>query len=206
MDDKGIILLTGYEAFADFKVNPSIAACMRLNNKTFNGYKVVVEEIPMRFGEVKDVIEGHVDQYKPAAVISTGVSSDGACIKLERVAINVTTANGASKEEQLPEGKPIREGGPVGYFSTLPLWKLLECLKKAEIPTVISNSAGTFGCNLVFYQLLDYLDRKGLNIPAGFIHVPRLPEQALDGKSPSMTLDLTTYALNVVVGMISNDL
>ena len=45
MDSKGIILLTGYEAFGDFKVNPSIAACMRLDGRTFNGYKVVVELI-----------------------------------------------------------------------------------------------------------------------------------------------------------------
>ena len=98
MDNKGIILLTGYEAFGDFKVNPSIAACMQLNNKTYNGYKVVVEEITMKFEEVKDVIEGHVSKYKPAAVLCTGVSREGACIKLERVAINITTAKGVSQE------------------------------------------------------------------------------------------------------------
>jgi pyroglutamyl-peptidase len=206
MDNKGIILLTGYEAFGEFEVNPSIAACMRLGDKTYNGYKVVVEEIPMRFGEVKDEIEGHVKKYRPAAVISTGVSSEGACIKLERVAINVTTATGASKEEQLPEAKPIRKGGPVGYFSTLPLEKFLEGLQGAGIPAVISNSAGTFGCNQIFYLLMDYLDREDLNIPAGFIHVPRLPEQALDGKTPSMALDLSAHALDVVVEMISKDL
>jgi pyroglutamyl-peptidase len=206
VEDKGIILLTGYEAFGDFKVNPSIAACMRLDDKTYDGYEVVVEEIPMRFAEVKDEIEGHVKKYRPAAVLSTGVSSEGACIKLERVAINVTTATGASKEEQLPEAEPIRKGGPVGYFSTLPLEKILEGLQGSGIPAVISNSAGTFGCNQIFYQLMDYLDREDLNIPAGFIHVPRLPEQALDGKTPSMALDLSARALDVVVEMISKDL
>ena len=206
MTHKGIILLTGYEAFGDFKVNPSIAACMHLNDKIYNGYRVVVEEIPMRFGEVKDEIEGHVGKYKPAAVLSTGVSSEGACIKLERVAINLTTAKGPSKKEQLPEGEPIRAGGPVGYFSTFPLGKFLDGLKRVGIPAVISNSAGTFGCNLIFYQLMDYLDRESINIPAGFIHVPRLPEQALDGKTPSMALDFTAHALDAVVEMISKDL
>ena len=29
MDEKGVILLTGYEAFGEFEVNPSIAACNR---------------------------------------------------------------------------------------------------------------------------------------------------------------------------------
>jgi pyroglutamyl-peptidase len=179
---------------------------MQLKDKIFHGYKFVVEEIPMRFGEVKEEIEGYIRKYRPAAVISTGVSSEGACIKLERVAINITTATGPSKEERLPKGEPIREGGPVGYFSTLPLWELFEGLKKTKIPALISNSAGTFGCNLIFYLLMDYLDSKGLNIPAGFIHVPRLPEQALDGKNPSMTLDLMAHALNEVVDMISSDL
>ncbi len=77
---------------------------------------------------------------------------------------------------------------------------------RTGIPALISNSAGTFGCNLIFYQLMDYLDRESINIPAGFIHVPRLPEQALDGKTPSMALDFTAHALDVVVEMVSKDL
>jgi len=45
MESKRIILLTGYEAFGDFEVNPSIAACIRLDGRIFNGYKIVVELI-----------------------------------------------------------------------------------------------------------------------------------------------------------------
>jgi pyroglutamyl-peptidase len=206
MESKGIILLTGYEAFGDFRVNPSIAACMRLDGKIFNGYKVVVEEISMDFTEVRDIIEGHLDKYRPAAVISTGVSREGASISLERVAINITTATGPSEEEELPTDEALRPGCPAAYLTTLPLWRLLEGLKTALIPAVISNSAGTLGCNQIFYQVMDYLDRNGMDIPAGFIHVPRLPEQALDGKNPSMTLDLIARALEIVVELIAKEL
>ncbi len=77
MSSKGTILLTGYEAFGDFKVNPSIAACMELDGRDIEGYRVAVEEITMKFNGVKEAIEGHLERYKPVAVVCTGVSGAG---------------------------------------------------------------------------------------------------------------------------------
>ena len=42
MSDEGTILLTGYEAFGDFKMNPSIAACLELDGRDIDGYRVAV--------------------------------------------------------------------------------------------------------------------------------------------------------------------
>jgi pyroglutamyl-peptidase len=42
-----VILLTGFEPFGGEKVNPSILACRKLDNKKFNGYTVKVEEVPL---------------------------------------------------------------------------------------------------------------------------------------------------------------
>ena len=50
---------------------------------------------------------------------------------------------------------------------------------------------------------MDYLAWMGIEIPAGFIHIPRLPEQALDGALPSMSLDLSARAMQVVVETLS---
>ena len=61
METKGIILLAGYEAFGDFKVNPSIAACLRRDGKTISGNRILFEEIPMRFKKVRGIIERHID-------------------------------------------------------------------------------------------------------------------------------------------------
>ena len=77
MPVKGTILLTGYEAFGDFSVNPSIAACRNLEGKEIEGYKISVEEITMKFDSVKAEIEGHLENYRPAATICTGVSGAG---------------------------------------------------------------------------------------------------------------------------------
>ena len=205
MSSKGTILLTGYEAFGDFEVNPSIAACMELEGRVFNGYVVAVEEITMRFSGVKEAIEGALERYRPSAVVCTGVSGAGAVIAVERVAINVFSAGGGVMGREAQDAA-IREDGPVGYFTTLPYRKILEALKEKGVPSRLSNSAGTVGCNLVFYYLMDHLAREGLDIPAGFVHVPRLPEQALDGRSPSMSLKLSVRALEVVLDVLSSGL
>jgi pyrrolidone-carboxylate peptidase len=60
MTEKGLILLTGFEAFREFKVNPSIVACRLLDGRVFNGYKVKVEKVTMKFDGVKEEIEGHI--------------------------------------------------------------------------------------------------------------------------------------------------
>jgi pyroglutamyl-peptidase len=199
------ILLTGFEPFGGSDVNPSILACKRLEGRAFNCFSIVVEEIPLRFHEIRGIIEGHIEEYGPAAVVCTG-QSGGPSIALERVAINIASAKIPYKCGYKPVDEPLNEDGPAAYFSRLPLRDLEAALKQAKIPVVISNSAGTYGCNQVFYHLMDYLARSGIGIPAGFIHVPSLPEQVVEKRQPSMTVDLIAEALEVVVDRISKRL
>jgi pyroglutamyl-peptidase len=86
------------------------------------------------------------------------------------------------------------------------LREILEAVKEAGVPVGISNSAGTFGCNQIFYHLMDYRSRLGLEIPAGFIHVPCLPEQAINKAKPSMSLDLMVEALKVAASTLASTL
>jgi pyroglutamyl-peptidase len=203
MVSKGVILLTGYEPFAEIKVNPSIESCRRLQGLTFNGYEVVVEEIPMRYQEVRGIIEGHIARHRPAAAISTGIHSRAPRIHVERVAINMGSSEGPPNFGYTRLDQPLKPEGPVAYFTTLPYRELLAALREAKVPAALSNSAGTVGCNQIFYHLMDYLAREGVDIPAGFIHIPRLPEQALDTPFPSMSLDLSARAMEVVVKTLS---
>ncbi len=194
-----VILLTGFEPFGGSEVNPSILACRKLEGKTFNGFRVEVGETPLRFNEIEQRLVDLMEAHSPSAVVCTGQSSR-ACISLERVAINLADAsripyNCGAK----PRDQRIVEDGPAAYFTRLPVRVLLEKLMKAKIPAEISNTAGTFGCNQIFYLLMRYIETDQLEIPAGFIHVPSLPEQIVEKKLPSMSLDTTVRALEVVV-------
>jgi pyroglutamyl-peptidase len=199
------ILLTGFEPFGGSTVNPSISACRRLEGKRVDGFEIVVEEIPLRFHEIRSAIEEHIARLDPAAVICTGQSSR-ALISLERVAINVANARIPYNCGTHPVDELLNGEGPAAYFSALPLMEILEAVKEAGVPVGISNSAGTFGCNQIFYHLMDYRSRLGLEIPAGFIHVPCLPEQAINKAKPSMSLDLMVEALKLAASTLASTL
>lgn len=199
------ILLTGFEPFGGSTVNPSISACRRLEGKRVNGFEIVVEEIPLRFHEIRSAIEEHIARLDPAAVICTGQSSR-ALISLERVAINIADARIPYNCGTHPVDERLNGEGPAAYFSALPLREILEAVKEAGVPVGISNSAGTFGCNQIFYHLMDYRSRLGLEIPAGFIHVPCLPEQAINKAKPSMSLNLIVEALEGAASTVASTL
>jgi pyroglutamyl-peptidase len=50
-------------------------------------------------------------------------------------------------------------------------------LRAAGLPASVSQSAGTFVCNHVFYGLMHSLQRHA-GTRGGFMHLPLLPEQA----------------------------
>ncbi|MFH1180770.1 MAG: pyroglutamyl-peptidase I [Candidatus Bathyarchaeota archaeon] len=199
------IMLTGFEPFGGSHINPSIEACKPLDGKLINGVKIKVVQIPLRYDEVKPDLIKAIEEIKPVAVICTG-QAGSSIINLERVAINVADARLPYNCGTQPVDKTIDPTGPTAYFSKLPLRKLLSALTEAKIPAVISNSAGTFGCNHIFYELMHYISESHIDIPAGFIHVPSLPEQVIGKNQASMSLSLITEALGVVLDTLSKDL
>jgi pyroglutamyl-peptidase len=70
----------------------------------------------------------------------------------------------------------VLPGAPAAYFSTLPIKAMVAGLRAAGYPASVSQSAGTFVCNHVFYGLQHRL--AGTAVRGGFMHIPLLPEQA----------------------------
>jgi pyroglutamyl-peptidase len=201
----GTIFLTGFEPFGNSKVNPSILACKSFNSEEIDGFKIRSFEIPLTYNSIKRNIISILEK-KASAIVCTG-QSPRAVISLERVAINIADV---SKTAYNCETKPIDEilekDGPAGYFSTLPLRKLEEKLKQNNIPCEISNSAGTFGCNQIFYHLMHYIAEEEITIPAGFIHVPSLPEQVVGKNMPSMSLETIKTGLGIILQTLIEEL
>jgi pyroglutamyl-peptidase len=78
---------------------------------------------------------------------------------------------------------------------------MLAAVRAAGVPAEQSLSAGTYLCNQVLYALLHHLTVNGQSIPAGFIHVPALPEQvvARPTASPSMSLETMVTGIRAAV-------
>ncbi|MGV2549610.1 pyroglutamyl-peptidase I family protein, partial [Bacillus licheniformis] len=91
-------------------------------------------------------------------------------------AINSDDARITDNEDREPIAAPIDAEGPAAYWSALPIKLIVKELRKNGIPASVSNSAGTFVCNHLFYQSMHRLDRTSSNIRGGCIHIPFLPE------------------------------
>ena len=96
------------------------------------------------------------------------------------------TKRGTGKEE-----RPIVADGPASYFSTLPTREIVSGIQAVDLEAGLSYFAGTYLCNHLMYSTLHDFAERDLQIPTGFIHVPRLPEQAEDrpGLETGMTLE-----------------
>ena len=120
-------------------------------------------------------------------------------MSLERVAINVDDARIPDNQGNRPIDQDIVQGGPAAYFTTLPIKAALRNLQIEGIRAEVSQTAGTYVCNHVFYSLMKTAAGK-TGIRAGFIHVPYLPEQVPPGSSvPTMVLDDMVRGISVVV-------
>ncbi len=191
------VLLTAFEPFGGARVNASELAARPLDGRVIRGHRVVVEILPCRFDRAAEALRRAIRRVRPTLVIACGEAGGRADITLERVAINVDDARIADNAGATPIDRPIAARGPVGYWSTLPIKAIVRALAKKQIPASVSQTAGTFVCNHVFYELMRMLARRG-DVRAGFVHVPCAPEKARR-RMPTLATETTTAALEIVI-------
>lgn len=191
------ILITAFEPFGGEKVNPALEAMKLLPDKIGEA-QILKLELPTVFKKSIEKVWQHIDEYEPDIVISLGQAGGRACISIERVAINIDDTTMADNEGNMPVDQPIFKDGENAYFSNLPIKNMVEDIKKAGIPANISNTAGTYVCNHVMYGILYKIHKERLNIKAGFIHVPFIPEQVVNKpEKPSMSLENIVKAVEI---------
>ncbi len=184
------ILLTGFGPFGDWERNPAGEIAESLSGATVGGCEVVSVVLPVIYGEDVEGVLPMIEEHGPLAVVSLGMAGNRPSIRVERVALNLRDdEEGTGKEE-----RPIVADGPASYFSTLPTREIVSGIQAVDLEAGLSYFAGTYLCNHLMYSTLHDFAERDLQIPTGFIHVPRLPEQAEDrpGLETGMTLERST--------------
>ncbi len=191
------ILLTGFDAFGGDTVNPSWQAVQALHGRRIAGHQVVAAQLPTVFEASLAELGRLLRLHRPALVLCVGQAGGRAALSLERVAINVNDARIADNAAAQPVDTPVVAGGPAAYFSTLPIKAMLQALQKEGLAAEVSQTAGTFVCNHVFYGLMHMLatQRGFKRTRGGFVHVPFLPGQG----QPHMALEDVVRGLRVAV-------
>lgn len=197
------VLLTGFEPFEQEARNPSWDAVRELDGWKVGRATVRARLVPCVFGDAIDALLAAMDELEPQLVLCIGQAGGRAEFTPERIAINIDDARTADNKGREPIDVPVVPGGPAAYFSTLPIKAMVRELRAAGVPASVSNSAGTFVCNHIFYGLMHRIATQpvaGPGLRGGFIHIPYLPEQAARFPgAPSMSLETMVKALRIAV-------
>lgn len=195
-----MILLTGFEPFGGATANPSWAAARSAARLLqAEGLDVQAVELPCVFGDSAKVLAEALERFRPEIVLCAGQAGGRARICLERVAINCDDARIPDNAGNQPVDEAVVQGGPAAYFTSLPVKAALAALTAEQIPAVVSQSAGTYVCNHVFYALMHALRRRP-GTRGGFVHIPYADTQLPAGSSiPSLPAQQMAAALAVVV-------
>ena len=187
------VLLTGFTPFGGERINPALEAVHRVRCPEAELRSL---EVPTVFGDSARLVTAEMDVFRPDVVLCDGQESERSDVTTSREAIKVNDDRIPDNAGQQPVDAPIVPGGPAAYFATVPAKDMVRAIREAGVPSELSNSAGTYVCNHLLYQVLHHA---APGVRAGFIHVPCIPEQTEGTDRPSLPLAQLVTALEAAV-------
>ena len=145
------VLLTGFEPFDNADTNPSWLAARALHGRQIVRHRIVAAQLPTAFNASAQQLAGLVALHRPALVLCLGLAAGRTAISLERVAINVNDARIPDNAGEQPVDTPVVPDGPDAYFTRMPVKAMLLAIRGTGVDGELSNTAGTFVCNHIFY-------------------------------------------------------
>lgn len=199
------VLLTGFEAFGSLDTNVSWEVAKRVAEMSLGAVDLAIEQMPVSFGRVAEVLRDAVGRHNPDIILSLGQSGSGDSVKLERVALNMMDSKMGDNDGYTPDEEPIDRDGDAALFTSLPIKLFRSAVEVKGINSVISNSAGLYVCNRLYYEALR-LERKRPELRALFIHLPYYAGQrgvAVDKRT--MPLASLTDAVITIIQTLYDD-
>ncbi len=197
------ILVTGFEPYGGFGLNPSALIAERLDGAAIGDHRVIGRTLPVSLADLDGALDRVLADVDPVLVVALGLASDEPVVRLERFAVNLADFAIPDNDGARVAGRALAPEGPAALAARLPLPAIRDALLARGIPARLSNSAGTYLCNAAMYRLLARLPDA---VPCGFIHLPHLPAEAarlMTGNEretvPSMALDLQVEAVRVAL-------
>lgn len=199
------ILITGFEPFDGFTVNPSEEIAKTLDDTKINQFSIIGLVLPLDYKNALTILDVALKKHKPDIVLCCG-QANRAAISIERIAVNAISTKRADNYENTPEYDIIESDGPPAYFTNIEPLGLVQALLEEGIPAFVSYHAGLYGCNWLLYNVMDMIEVGALDAQATFIHLPPLPSQAIEKDMMSMAtmpFDMQIKAIEIIIKSLS---
>ena len=185
------VLVTGFEPFGNYDVNPSQLIAEALNGREIKGARIIGIVLPVNFTESVAVVTQAIEEYHPLIVLSIGLAASSKCVRVENVGLNV-------KRDPNETGiKRLNRSGPLVRFSSLPSAVIVKELKSSGISVRQSWFAGSYVCNALLYGVLGYITNHNLDTHMGFLHIPLLSSQNPQGMKLQTLINATQIVITV---------
>ena len=161
-----MILLTAFEPFGGAETNIT-QSILSLLPDSFADWAVEKVCLPVSFKRAPIVLREAIATYSPDLVLMLGQCPAGENIRLERFAINMMDSTKGDNDGYIPNEETICPHQPLALQTPLPIKELERFCTDNVQPVQVSNSAGLYVCNRVYYEAL-YLQQKAI-----FVHIPR---------------------------------
>lgn len=159
------ILITAFEPFGGTTTNITqdvLSALPRYIGKA----EVIKQCLPVSFERAPIALREIITEHTPDMLLLLGQCPVGENIRLERFAINMMDSQKADNDNYCPSEEQIYPGAPLAYRTPINIKTIVHHLQEEKLPVVLSNSAGLYVCNRVYYEAL-YLQQNAL-----FVHMP----------------------------------
>lgn len=168
------ILVTGFGPYPGTPENPSehlVRALAERNARPPAGTSLTTHILPTSWTEVARLMPAMLAEEQPDVAIHFGHAAKARGFRLEEVARNRTAAM-ADVDGRLPARTLIAAQGPRLLRTDVPLDTLQLRLRALALSTELSQNAGNYLCNNVYYLSMTYA--KGRLRPALslFVHIP----------------------------------
>lgn len=177
------VLLTGFGPFPTVVDNASarlVAALTPLARARFPDAVIESEVLPTEWRAGPERLVSLISFHDPDVIVSFGVAHDATGFRLETQALNVCRL-AADAAGLVPLAAVICESGSAAHGATAPLDAIADRLAQRGYPVSISDDAGGYLCNAIYYHALDRASAAARSI--AFVHIPA------DFSSADFTLD-----------------
>lgn len=193
------ILLTGFGSFTGIKQNPSQLIVEYFSANPMCGSDLIIKTaiLPVEYEKTTRVMLSLLEKHSPDICLMIGVG--GSKLELERVALNIDDSPKEDNAGLVIRGERIISDGPEAYFTDIKLVNLQKRLVSKGVKIEVSNYAGAYLCNHVYYITTHYSRTNELNFPTLFVHVPPLTPKENTPELPTWTLESLINATQTLI-------
>ena len=169
------MLITAFEPFGPWERNTSEDVGRAVADAVGAELLVLPVDLMLAPPRLIEGLAGH------DTALCLGLHGRARALRVERVGINVADFEVPDNAGHMAASQPLDVAGPDARLSSVDVRGLVAAMRQAGVTADVSNSAGTYLCNAVYFTALQ-------RVRALFVHLPPAPGdavQALAREAPS---------------------